>query len=329
MKKIKIAFAGFWSHFDKGEFICTHVLQQMYDVEIVDVKYADYVFFSVMDDAHWFLPPEKIKIFYTGENLCPDFNACDYAIGFEWMDYGDRYIRLPNYYGTPYYRGQTAKFEQRYAKSLSEVELHKLTTARSFCSFVVSNGGGNSVREQLFNVLSAYKKVDSGGRWLNNVGGPVEDKIAFESQHKFSIACENSSHPGYTTEKIVEAFAARTIPIYWGDPEICRVFNPKAFINVMDYPSLDDVVKRVIELDQDDEAYKAMLHESALLDDSHYSIEEQMRRMSDFMQHIVEQPLEKAQRYNREFWGQRYRDRECSLIEKSRKTWKDLVREIF
>lgn len=330
MKSVKIAFIDFWEHFNKENFVGTISLQRKYGVEIVpDVKDADYVFYSVMGDEHWFLAPEKIKIFYTGENLCPDFNACDYAIGFEWMDYGDRYIRLPNYYGTPYYRGQTTKFEKRYQEQPTDKDLRHLARNRRFCSFVVSNGECNSIRKRLFEKLSMYKHVDSGGRWMNNVGGPVEDKIAFESDHKFSICCENSSHPGYTTEKIVEAFAAHTIPIYWGDPEITRVFNPKAFINVKDYSSIDEVVQKVEELDKDEEAYIAMLREPALLNPEGYSIEHQIDLMTDFMQHIVEQPLDKAQRYNREFWGQRYHDRERSLIERSRKTWKDLVRERF
>lgn len=327
---VKIGFLGFWSHFVKEEFIGTVALRQNYDVEIVsDVKDADYVFYSVMDDEHWFLSPEKIKIFYTGENLCPDFNACDYAIGFEWLDYGDRYIRLPNYYGTPYYRGQTAKFEKRYHEELTHEAWRDLARNRKFCSFVVSNGDGNPIRRQLFDALSQYKKVDSGGRWMNNVGGPVEDKMAFESGHKFSIACENSSHPGYTTEKIVEAFAARTIPIYWGDPQICKVFNPKAFINVMDYPSIGAVVQRVKELDENEEAYLAMLKEPALLNPVEYSIEHQVKLMTDFMQHIVEQPLEKAQRYNRECIGNLYHSRERQLILQNRKTWRDLLKERF
>ena len=327
---IKIGFTGFWSHFNKEEFIGTVALRKNYDVEIVsDAKDADYVFYSVMDDEHWFLPPEIIKIFYTGENLCPDFNACDYAIGFEWMNFGDRYIRLPNYYGTPYYRKQTEKFEKRYQEKMTEEQLHDLARNRKFCSFVVSNGEGNPIRRQLFDALSQYKQVDSGGRWMNNVGGPVEDKIAFESGHKFSIACENSSHPGYTTEKIIEAFAARTIPIYWGDPEICRVFNPRAFVNVMDYSSINAVIQRVKELDGNENEYLAMLQEPVSLNPAEYSIEHQINLMTDFMQHIVEQPLDKAQRYNREFWGQRYQDRERNLILQSRKSWKDLVRERF
>ena len=50
---------------------------------------------------------------------------------------------------------------------------------------------------------------------MNNIGGAVSDKFAFQQKHKFSIAFENTSYCGYCTEKIVEAFVAGTIPIYW------------------------------------------------------------------------------------------------------------------
>ena len=51
------------------------------------------------------------------------------------------------------------------------------------------------------------------------MGGPVASKLDFDRSHKFSIVCENTAHSGYTTEKLVEAFAAGCIPIYWGDPD--------------------------------------------------------------------------------------------------------------
>jgi hypothetical protein len=106
-------------------------------------------------------------------------------------------------------------------------------------SITVSNANRNPVFKELFEALSKYKRVNSGGRWMNNVGGPVADKMTFDRRHKFSIACENSASPGYTTEKLVQAFAAKTIPIYWGDPLVSRVFNTKAFINVNDFASVD------------------------------------------------------------------------------------------
>ena len=78
-----------------------------------------------------------------------------------------------------------------------------------------------SGRDELFEYLSQYKLVDSGGRHKNNIGGSIDDKFLFQQQYKFSIAYENSSTPGYTTEKIIQALAAGTSePIYWGNPEI-------------------------------------------------------------------------------------------------------------
>jgi hypothetical protein len=103
------------------------------------------------------------------------------------------------------------------------------------------------------------------------------------------------------------------IPIYWGDPDICKIFNPKAFINVLDFPSLDAVVERVQELDSDENAYISMLKEPPFLYPDLYSAKAQMTVMSNFLNHIIEQPSEKAQRYNRDFWGKRYSEREKRL----------------
>lgn len=36
----------------------------------------------------------------------------------------------------------------------------------------------------------------------------------------FSICIENSSNKGYHTEKIIDAFLSKTIPIYWGCPDL-------------------------------------------------------------------------------------------------------------
>lgn len=318
--RIKVAFVDFWTTVNKEEFILVKALKEHHEVEILDnPEEADYVFFSVFGDEHWSLPDRCVKIFYTGENICPDFNACDYAFGFEWMDYGDRYMRLPNYLATPFFKKPTLLMEQKHLMPVPEKD--------AFCSFVVSNGEGNPIRRQLFEGLSKYKQVDSGGRWLNNVGGPVPDKLAFESRHKFAIACENSSHTGYTTEKLVEAFAAGCVPIYWGDPEVTKVFNPKAFINVHDFATIDELVSTVRALDNDDDAYQSMLQEPALLRPERDSLDVNYQRVIDFMDHIVDQPLEKAVRHNREFWGKKYQERELRLLRDSKKSWKQKLVE--
>ena len=292
MKKIKICFLDFWQGFDYHIMNFYILLTKRYDVEVMDnFNDADYVFFSCFGDEHWQVPLSKVKIFYTAENICPDFNTCDYAVGFEWMEYGDRYLRFSNAYSTakmqPILYNVQHKHEPPY------------DVKKAFCSFVVSNGEAADLRMRLFEKLSRYKKVDSGGRWMNNIGGPVADKLAFDMAHKFSICCENSSHSGYTTEKLYQAFGAKLIPIYWGDPDVGRVFNPKAYINVSNYTSLDEAIEYIKKVDCDDELYQSIISEPAFLQPESQAYEYHIKRMADFMYGIFDQPIEKAYRFNR------------------------------
>jgi hypothetical protein len=81
-------------------------------------------------------------------------------------------------------------------------------------------------------------------------------KIEFLKRYKFNIAFENTSLPGYTTEKIVEPMAARCLPIYWGNPLIDREFNPKSFLNYFDFRDEDALIEKIIELDESDALYR-------------------------------------------------------------------------
>lgn len=47
----------------------------------------------------------------------------------------------------------------------------------------------------------------------------------------FSIAPENSRHNGYYSEKLVDCFVAKTIPLYWGAPDIGKHFNEDGVIS--------------------------------------------------------------------------------------------------
>lgn len=47
----------------------------------------------------------------------------------------------------------------------------------------------------------------------------------------FSICVENSSNRGYHTEKVIDAFLSKTIPIYWGCPNLEELgYDPNGFI---------------------------------------------------------------------------------------------------
>ena len=128
--------------------------------------------------------------------------------------------------------------------------------------------------------------MDSGGRYRNNIGGAVKDKKAFMQNYKFSIAFENTSYDGYATEKITEAFAARTIPIYYGDPRIAEDFDEDAFVNCHRYQTIEDVVKRIQEIDKDDNICLQMLNT--------YPYKIDYQSLSEFLFHVFDQEKEDA-----------------------------------
>jgi cephalosporin hydroxylase len=52
------------------------------------------------------------------------------------------------------------------------------------------------------------------------------------SQYKFALAYENLANTrGYVTEKIFDALAAQTVPIYWGASNIEEYVDTNAFVD--------------------------------------------------------------------------------------------------
>ena len=131
---------------------------------------------------------------------------------------------------------------------------------------------------------------------------------------------ENSAYPGYTTEKILEAFAAGTIPIYWGDPEIGRVFNEKAFVLVRSDEDMKKAIDRIIAIDDDPVLFEAMLKEEPFIQGNYP--DDQTKAAEEFILNIFRQPKEAAFRRNRTFRGKNYElffKRYCNINMKLRK----------
>lgn len=291
MKKIKIKICDYDpSNKNSYGYYILKKLEKNYIVELTENP--DYIFFNDSNYEH--LNFNCIKIWFTGENIHPDFNICDYAFGFDYLNFEDRYARLPVYFIAIFYR----KKEMLDLKDLNIFSNHKFThddlkNKTEFCSFVYSNYLAENSRREMFELISKYKKVNSGGKYLNNIDGPTDNKLAFESKHKFSIAFENSSNNGYTTEKILNAFAAKTIPIYWGNPMIDREFNTKRFINCHEYKDFNEVLEIIKKIDNNDELYLQIINEP-ILNNNFLSTTESNFEL--FLRNIFDQPLEKAKR---------------------------------
>lgn len=263
-KKIKIAFTDFWGGFENNptgmtEFdnVLYRMLSEFYDIEISNEP--DYLFYSVFGNNHYRFK-DCVKIFYTGENRRPNFDECNYSLSFDYMN-DERNLRFPLSAITLYEGGKKDGFEK-------EIDFDKIKSEKTeFCNFIFSNPNAG-LRNMLFQELSKYKRVDAGGRVLNNIGYLVDDKLKFQSKYKFSIAFENSEYPGYTTEKLVHPKLVDSIPIYWGNPLVNKDWNTKSFINAYDFDNVLDLIDFIKEVDNNDDLWYKMLTEPHLNENS-------------------------------------------------------------
>ena len=86
----------------------------------------------------------------------------------------------------------------------------------------------------------------------------MDDAVERYRRYRFVVAFENAADDGYVTEKIVSAFLAGAVPIYWGTPQVKELFNPAAFLFAGDFRTLDALAAEVAAIDADPARLEAM-----------------------------------------------------------------------
>ena len=79
--------------------------------------------------------------------------------------------------------------------------------------------------------------------------GPTEKQHTV-SGFRFALTMENFQYPGYVTEKIIDALAAGSIPLYLGAPDIGDFIPSDAFIDLRNFSSPDDLVAYLSAMDE-------------------------------------------------------------------------------
>jgi len=268
----RIAFVDFWPGFDDDTdrgVSKRWFAENLVDVEVVG-PYEDpaVIVFSCFGHSHTFHRGAKL-VCYLGENVRPPVREVPLCISFDHLSSvpPQLHMRLPLWV---LYKEVHAVLRLHEARLRGEVDV-SVAGRKGFCSWVASNAGDYdaSVRLRFVRQLSQrYKEVACGGKCLNNVGGPVEDKLAFLRGYRFHVAFENGSHPGYCTEKLLHGFAAGCVPIYWGDPLESKGgdgdFNPVSLISAHDFPSFDALIEHITAVDNDRSLFEAYLRQPIL-----------------------------------------------------------------
>jgi hypothetical protein len=189
-----------------------------------------------------------IKIYVHHETYHPNWKECDYAI--LPIDLNDsRVLHIPIFAfdrsSQPLIRGgedwaAIEKMKTRFCAALSSYSNHTVKE-----------------RTQFFHVLNRRQRIDSPGRGMNNTGfSGIGDKLAFYQSYRFVLAFENKERIGWTTEKMYDPLAAYAIPIFWGDRNASKYFNPDSFINAHDFRDHEELADYVCHVDSNPNLYE-------------------------------------------------------------------------
>ena len=258
-----VIFKNWWADpvIDSGTIAIFHKL-------FGDLKKYDTVeIHSVFKEALKEKDPNKLYVQYSGEAYYHEPSL--YNINFIPIENTANNIVFPLGSFQTLEHVHNKKYDINYFINKRKLDKHK----PNFCLFCVSNGGCKE-RNDFFNELSKYKKVDSCGKHLNNgvvcPGNHLSTEyFDFISNYKFMICFENTSKPNYFTEKLVNSYYSGSIPIYWGDPNISKYINMDSILYLkpgFTQQDVDDLINKIKELDTNDELYKEKYEQSFFKD---------------------------------------------------------------
>jgi len=110
------------------------------------------------------------------------------------------------------------------------------------CSIIASSKNftkGHNLRHQV--ISQKYENVDVFGSGYKL----IDNKQEALNSYMFSITIENSIQRGYFTEKIIDCFATKTIPIYWGDTHVNKHFDENGIIRFSNLKDLENILNNI------------------------------------------------------------------------------------
>ena len=131
-------------------------------------------------------------------------------------------------------------------------------------------------REEAYDALSRLGEVHHGGRCNGKLQSKNKtkvdtgvtlsnwlDNIKSYRDYRFCLVMEHGTSEGYVTEKILVAFQAGCVPIYYGTRSIFDLFNENAFI-FYDIHNNTAALERIVELESNRTKYEQTMNEPIL-----------------------------------------------------------------
>ena len=103
---------------------------------------------------------------------------------------------------------------------------------------------GHFIRHKIYNKQKEITSIPL--KWYYTYDG--SKNICFNTS-MFHLAIENSQNKNYFTEKIIDAFITKTIPIYWGCPNIEEFFDVRGMYIVKNEDEAINIINNLTEED--------------------------------------------------------------------------------
>ena len=215
-------------------------------------------------------------IFCTGESydvdVVPDYTANKYMIispykknqytfNISWIFISYIQFNMNNYIFK--YKNVNIVTEKPFL--LAYCASRKTNEREQFMTLFINKSNNKSNNKDKIYCLGKCQHVNCMIKTIKNYQSPSTTLVDEYSNFKFTLAMENCEKKGYITEKLLQAFIAGSIPIYWGDHIYAKeIFNPKAFICIRDFESIDKCIDYILNLNE--EQIKIILREPMFKD---------------------------------------------------------------
>lgn len=290
--KLKTRFMNFWPNSSRTiEHFFVPLIQSIYGVEVECIKDQSK---KVDLEIHSVFKPQKSKypdfisrklsasnfrtkrlspssrltrrIWFSGENIRPPLHLnYDFYLSYDGNSLASNSHYLPlwvlnlNWFGKESAHG----FISEYQKQESLLQSRNLDSysfsEREFCCIFANHL--DNTRYSLIKELSKVGQVDLFGYAGKQI---VKDKKLVASKYKFILCPENDLYPGYVTEKLLEAYQTKALPIYWG-MDTFGFFNPKAYVNVTSFQNVSDLLDRISALNSNEVIFNEFIQSPLLL----------------------------------------------------------------
>ena len=259
---MKISFLDFWDGFSSDTNIFLDAIRFMYEGAIVvPPSNADIIFTSIFGNTHENYRGKIPIIQYIGEARIPNYKEGVSHLSFSFDNHSQRNYRLPLWLlQFNWFNRSDAYPSPDYLIPISMLYRNRTVSKRNKLSVSVFNHDPANNRVMYLQALQTKGvEVYAFGKPFGNWFYGERQKMQVISNFQFHHCFENSDMPGYHTEKIVHAYFAGCIPVYWGSNTHSIDFNPSSYIFFDDHYPIAHLVDKMMDIWQSERKLREVL----------------------------------------------------------------------